>query len=66
MEAEIEVFKSVGVHLTPELCRQTTGLNTHDTIQYWYNVYHWNGKSTFQIYKEIMEAMQTLLWNGLT
>lgn len=62
VEAEIEVFKTVGVELKPELCRQTTGLNTQDTIQYWHNVHKWTGKSTFQLYKEIMEAMQTLIF----
>lgn len=61
VEAEIEVFRSIGVELTPLMCRQTTGLNTHDTIKYWFNIYHWNGKSVFQVYKEIMESMQTLI-----
>jgi sugar-phosphatase len=62
VEAEIDVFKSVGVELTHELCRKTTGLGTHDTIQYWYNVHHWSGKSLFQLYKEILEAMQRLIF----
>src|SRR5512145_2034410 len=61
VEAEIEVFKSVGVDLSPSLCRLTTGLNTQDTIQHWYGVYKWTGKSSFQLYKEIMENMQTLI-----
>jgi len=61
VEAETEVFKGVGVQLTPEMCRQTTGLNTPDSIQHWYNIYRWTGKSTFQVYKEIMEAMQILI-----
>ena len=62
VEAEIEVFKTVGVELKPELCRQTTGLSTQDTIQYWNNIHKWTGKSSFQLYKEIMEAMQTLIF----
>jgi len=61
IEAEIKVFKTIGITLTPELCRQTMGLNTQDSIQYWYNINHWTGKSKFQIYKEIMEAMQILI-----
>jgi len=61
VEAEIAVFKSIGVELSPLMCRQTTGLNTHDTIQYWFNIYHWAGKSVFQVYKEIMETMQVLI-----
>ena len=61
VEAEIGVFKSIGIDLTPEMCRQTTGLNTQDTLQYWYSVYHWTNKSIIQLYKEIMEAMQVLI-----
>jgi mannitol-1-/sugar-/sorbitol-6-/2-deoxyglucose-6-phosphatase len=61
MEAEIEVFKSVGVHLTHELCRQTTGLNTRDSIRYWFDIYQWTEKSQSRIHQEIMEAMQTLI-----
>ena len=61
VEAEIAVFKTVGVVLTPERCRQTTGLNTQDTLQYWYNIYPWTGKSKFQLYKEILEAMEILI-----
>lgn len=61
VEAEMNVFRSVGVELSPALCRQTTGLSTPDTVQYWYNVYRWTGKSTFQLYKEILESMQGLI-----
>ena len=61
IEAEIKVFETIGITLTPGLCRQTTGLNTQDSIQYWYNIHHWTGKSKFQIYKEIMDAMQILI-----
>jgi sugar-phosphatase len=61
VEAEIAVFNSVGVKLSPLMCRQTTGLNIHDTIQHWYNVHHWTGKTVFSVYKEIMEAMQILI-----
>ena len=61
MEAEIEVFKSVGVHLNHELCRQTTGLNTQDSIRYWFDIYQWTNKTTFELYKEIMDAMLALI-----
>lgn len=61
VEAEIAVFKSIGIELTPELCRQTTGLNTQDTLEYWHGIYKWTGKSIFQVYKEIMESMQVLI-----
>ncbi|MBN2481329.1 MAG: hexitol phosphatase HxpB [Bacteroidales bacterium] len=57
-DAEIKVFKSVGIDLSPELCRQTTGLDMQATIQYWYNHFPWENKSLFQVYKELMEIIQ--------
>lgn len=61
MEAEIGVFKSVGVNLNHELCRQTTGLNTLDSIRYWFDIYKWTNKTTSELYKEIMDAMHALI-----
>ncbi|MBN1159104.1 MAG: hexitol phosphatase HxpB [Bacteroidales bacterium] len=58
-EAEIRIFRSVGIELNPDLCRQTTGLDTQATIQYWYNLFPWKNKSLFQVLKELLEAMQT-------
>jgi mannitol-1-/sugar-/sorbitol-6-/2-deoxyglucose-6-phosphatase len=61
MEAEIGVFKSVNVHLDHELCRQTTGLNTWDSIRYWFDIYKWTNKTTAELHSEIMDAMQSLI-----
>ena len=61
IEAEIGVFKSVGVYLNHELCRQTTGLNTQDSIRYWFDIYKWTNKTTSELYKEIIDAMHALI-----
>jgi mannitol-1-/sugar-/sorbitol-6-/2-deoxyglucose-6-phosphatase len=61
IEAEIGVFKSVGVYLDHELCRQTTGLNTHDSIQYWYDIHKWKNKTNSELHTEIMDAMHDLI-----
>jgi sugar-phosphatase len=61
VEVETRVFRGVGIILNPGMCRQTTGLNTQDTIQHWYDLYPWEGKSKFQLYKEIMEEMQQVI-----
>jgi HAD superfamily hydrolase (TIGR01509 family) len=34
--AEIELFGELGVHLTDEECRQTTGLRIDQSVAYWY------------------------------
>jgi beta-phosphoglucomutase-like phosphatase (HAD superfamily) len=35
-EVEKKVFAGVGLDLTTEMCRRTIGLDTHDTIKFWY------------------------------
>jgi len=62
-KAEARVLKTVGIELDPEVHRKTAGLDTQDTINYMYRLYRWTDKSTFQVYKEIMEEMQLLLDN---
>lgn len=61
VEVEHEIFASVGIRLTPDMCKQTTGLNTQDTIRYWHNLYPWTEKTQFQLYKEIIERMQAMM-----
>jgi len=34
-EAEIEVFKTIGLNLTNEMCRETTGLRIDHAVEYW-------------------------------
>jgi len=52
-EAEIELFKSVGIELTPDLCRQTTGLGINDAIKYWYEKYPWQDVDIEELKSEI-------------
>lgn len=62
-ETEKKVFAAVGLQLTTEMCRQTTGLDTKDTIAYWYARYPWKGKTISQLYKEIIHEMVVALQN---
>ncbi len=60
-EAEIRVFESVGVRLTPEMCRQTTGLRVDEVVRYRYEQHPWRGKSPSQVEAEILEELQRLI-----
>lgn len=42
---EIEVFATVGLHLTDEECKQTTGMPIPDVIRHWYALRPWPGGS---------------------
>ncbi len=41
-EVEIEVFASVDIELTDQMCRRTMGLNVHQVVQYWYDRTPWD------------------------
>jgi HAD superfamily hydrolase (TIGR01509 family) len=58
---EKKVFASVGLNLTTEMCRRTVGLDTYDTIKFWYAEKPWEGKDFDQLYLEIIESMRCIM-----
>ncbi len=56
-EAEMIVFKKVGIDLTKELCLQTTGLRTDETVAHWYRYKPWNNMSKEDVGREIEETV---------
>jgi sugar-phosphatase len=64
-EAEINVFSTVGVHLTREMCMQTMGYKISEVVPYWYNKLPWTGKSFDQMESEIFEeAIRLIIEKG--
>lgn len=59
--AEIEVFGSVGVHLTEDMCRQTMGYRADEVVSYWFGRYPWKGKSFKTVEHEILAAVIRLI-----
>ncbi|AWL13213.1 Sugar-phosphatase [Saliniradius amylolyticus] len=47
--AEQKVFGELGIQLNDELCRQTTGLGTEDTVRYWLQRTLWSTQEDRQI-----------------
>jgi len=60
-ETEKKVFAGVGLSLTTEMCRRTVGLDTHDTIKFWYAEMPWEGKDFTRLYQEIIETMRATM-----
>lgn len=56
-EAEKIVFRNVGIELTEEMCFQTTGLRTDETVGHWYRFKPWDNKSQEQVGREIEETV---------
>ena len=60
-EAEIAVFRSVGVMLTRELCRETTGLRLDEVVRYWYGRFPWRGPSLKAVEEEVLAVVGRLV-----
>jgi HAD superfamily hydrolase (TIGR01509 family) len=62
-EAEKKIFKTVGINLTTEMCRQTTGLDCIDTVKHWYDYKPWKDKKheelRDEIYTELLHLVKT-------
>ena len=59
--AETAVFSDVGIHLTPEMCRQTMGLRTDEMVKYWYDRQPWSGPSLPEIERAVLSHLSHLI-----
>jgi mannitol-1-/sugar-/sorbitol-6-/2-deoxyglucose-6-phosphatase len=57
-EAEMEIFATVGIHLTREQCIETTGLPVTDVVQYRYAQHPWNHKSLKEVSNQILDNVE--------
>lgn len=60
-EAEKKIFKTVGITLTTEMCRQTTGLDCIDTVMHWYNFKPWKDKKPEKLRDELYAEIKNLI-----
>ncbi|MEL6927260.1 MAG: hexitol phosphatase HxpB [Cyanobacteria bacterium J06600_6] len=60
-EAEILVFKQVGISLTSELCQRTQGLRIDEVVDYWYQRYPWTNLSKPEVEELIVSQVIKLI-----
>lgn len=60
-EAEIKIFKKVGINLNEELCSQTTGLRTDETVAHWYRYQPWDNISRKELGRLIEETVCNII-----
>lgn len=60
-KAEIQVFASVGLHITEEDCLKTMGLRVDEAVGYWFERQPWTGKTVAEISDEILAQMVVLV-----
>lgn len=51
------VFAQVGVTLTDEMVKTTTGLRCADVVEHWYKRFGWQGKTPQQVQADIIAGM---------
>lgn len=61
MKAEIEVLAGLGLPLTPERCRETTGLRMDEAVAYWAARYPWTGVTLEEVVQRILGRVLSLL-----
>lgn len=59
--AEIAVFKTVGIDLSEEDCRETMGYRLNEVVDLWYSREPWTVKSKIQIEDQILAHVQNLI-----
>ncbi|HKK40743.1 MAG TPA: hexitol phosphatase HxpB [Cryomorphaceae bacterium] len=60
-KAEMAVFKTVGIELTEDDCRQTMGYRLNEVVDLWYSRKPWNDKSQKQVEEQILAHVQNLI-----
>lgn len=60
-EAQEEVFTSLGVNYDLKLSEQTVGIGSYDTIDFWFRLQPWSGKSYKEVELEILKRLSVLI-----
>jgi mannitol-1-/sugar-/sorbitol-6-/2-deoxyglucose-6-phosphatase len=60
-QAEVEVFRSIGVPLDLEMCKETTGLRMDAAVDYWFHKFPWKTKSLLEVENEVKEIVCKLI-----
>jgi HAD superfamily hydrolase (TIGR01509 family) len=62
MEAEKQVFSSVGVKVSEELSANTASMTSREVTEFWYRHFPWSGKSLEQVENEVIDRVATLIY----
>ncbi|MFQ5648658.1 MAG: hexitol phosphatase HxpB [bacterium] len=60
-EAQTTAFARVGVHLTKEMCFETTGLRVDEVVKQRFEQFKWQNKSPDEVEAEILAELQQLI-----
>ncbi len=60
-EAEVAVFRQLGVPLTRDMCRQTIGIRVDGVVRHWHEQFPWQGPSLGAVAAQIVATVGELI-----
>jgi len=60
-EAEMEVFNSIGIKMTEEMCVQMKGTKIDDVVKHWHSIYHWESPSLKKVEEQVVNQFISLI-----
>lgn len=60
-QSEIKVFNTVGLQLTEDDCKVTTGFRFDEVVDYWHYRKPWTNKSKAQVHDEVLDEMENAI-----
>ena len=61
VEAEVQVLGDVGVPLTPQLARETTGMRLDEAVAHWHRLFPWKGELPAAVLARLTRAAHRLI-----
>jgi HAD superfamily hydrolase (TIGR01509 family) len=58
-DAELEIFKGLGLELTRAMCRETMGMRIDEVVGYWYDKHPWEGPGQTDVIQMTVQRMRT-------
>jgi sugar-phosphatase len=59
--AEREIFASVGLELTDDDCRRTTGLRSDEVVDFWFERHPWSGPDVGEVHRRLDTRVTELI-----
>lgn len=60
-DAEMEIFPTVGLQLTREMCRRTMGLRIDQVVRYWHERHPWEDPSEEEMVRRVVTRVVALI-----
>lgn len=55
-QAEMKVFKSMGIEMTEKMCMQMKGIKIDDVVKHWHQIFQWETPSNIEVEEQIINS----------